>query len=243
VDAPFPQIHDWVDESFNELRTFSTNALGWDFLASLENAYVPLTAPLPPGMVNDWLYTGRAIAINTQPISAGWLKVVREDFGHETYWRVYVRARFQDGTQGAPLAAQAWDLDARYLGDPIIYDEGGRLEQSPAEGYWIDFTELAQAYDWERVPALLTWRTFYQGARFNEFILPLGDDWRTAMLEIYPPEALISPSPITPVTPSATPTRTPTPTRTGTPTATPTVTQTPTITLIPTETLPPDDAE
>ena len=235
VQAPDPRLHDIADESFQALRKRVADLTGWDFLAQLENAFVPLTAPLPPGMGNDWLYTGRAIAVNTTPLSAGWMVIVREDFGQQTYWRVYLLARFQDGSQGKPLRAQPWDLNARFNGDPAVYEQGGRLASIP-EGYWIDFTALARAYGWERVPALLTWRTFYQGTRFNEFVHRLGIDWRSAMLELYPPEALITPTPIMPVTPSLTPTRTPSPTITPIPTRTPLPTQTPTTTPTPTRT-------
>ncbi len=60
VQAPDPYLHDLVDDSFQALRTRIGFESGWDFLASLENAYVPLTTPLDPGMGNDWLYTGRS---------------------------------------------------------------------------------------------------------------------------------------------------------------------------------------
>jgi TolB protein len=98
---------------------------------------------------------------------------------------------------------------------------------------------LARAYGWERVPALFNWRTFYLGARFNEFVLRQGMDWRTSMLELYPPEILETPTPIVPLTPTNTPTRTPVPTITPTPTRTLTPTITPTPTISPTPTIRP----
>ncbi|HLF90057.1 MAG TPA: hypothetical protein VI451_13995, partial [Anaerolineales bacterium] len=170
IQVPDPRLHDVADESFNALRERVAQITGWDFLATLENAYVPLTSPLPPGMGNDWLYTGRAIAVNTAPINAGWLKVIREDFGQETYWRIYLLARFQDGSQGRPLETQPWELNARFDGNPALYEAGGAYDPFPPTGYWIDFTELASAYGWERLPALMSWRGFYQGVRFNEFV-------------------------------------------------------------------------
>lgn len=231
LQAPNPLLQDLVDESFNALRKRVAQATGWDFLASLENAYVPLTSPLPPGMGNDWLYTGRAFAFNTLPMNAGWVAVVREDFGSQTYWRVYLRARYQDGSQGQPLMGPPWDFNARSSGDPRYYEQGGRLAPDIPSGYWIDFTSLAAAYGWERMPALNTWRSSYEAARFNEFVLTGHSDWRSAMLEIYPPEALITPTPIeptmAPATPTIRPTRTPTPTRTPWPSRTPTPSPTP----------------
>ena len=53
-------------------------ATGWDALGSLENAFVPLTTSLDPGYQEDWLYTGRAFAVNSLMVNAGWMAVVRE---------------------------------------------------------------------------------------------------------------------------------------------------------------------
>jgi len=221
VDAPNPYLHDQIEESFFALRNRISSETGWDFLASLENAYVPLTAPLDPGMGNDWLYTGRAFAINTLPMNAGWMVVVREDFGGDTYWRVYIRALYQDGSAGIPLHDQPWDFDSRYNGDTTIYEQGGRQQTSIPPGYWIDFTERARTYGWERLPALITWRAFSPAARFNEFTSTGGLSWQSAMLELYPPEALVTPTAVIP------PTRTPTPTLRWYVSPTPTTTPTP----------------
>ena len=205
VQAPYPQLHDMVDEAFLALRERTGTETGWDFLSVLENAFVPLTAPLSPGMGEDWLYTGRGIAFNPAPLNAGWMAIIAEQFGGETYWRVYLRARLQDGSQGKPLFDRPWDFATRYNGDPIYYEKGGTLVSDIPSGYWIDFTALAAGFNWHRLPALSTWRSAYQAARFNEFVLLEGQDWRTAMLELYPPEALVTP------TVAAPPTLTPTP--------------------------------
>jgi TolB protein len=180
---------------------------GWDFLSTLENAFVPLTALLPPGMGEDWLYTGRGIAFNPAPLNAGWMVIIPEQFGSETYWRVYLRARLQDGSQGTPLINRPWDFTARYTGDPTSYEHGGTLSSEVPSGYWIDFTALAAAHNWQRLPALSTWRSTYPAARFNEFVHLEGQNWRTAMLELYPPEALVTATVVTP--PTLTPTVTP----------------------------------
>jgi TolB protein len=207
VQAPYPQLHDLVDEAFLALRERTGMETGWDFLSVLENAFVPLTAPLPPGMGEDWLYTGRGIAFNPAPLNAGWIAITAEQFGSETYWRVYLRARLQDGSQGVPLFDRPWDFAARYNGDPIYYEKGGALASEIPSGYWIDFTALAADFNWQRLPALSTWRSAYPAARFNEFIQIEGQDWRTAMLELYPAEALVSPTVVPP--PTLTPTPTP----------------------------------
>ena len=198
VEAPNPMLQDLVDESFQALRKRVAEEAGWDFLSNLENAFVPVTNPLDPGQQADWLYTGRAFAFNTLPMNAGWLVVSREDFGAQTYWRVYVKARFQDGSQGEPLRAQPWDFRARYSGTPRDYEEGGALAGAIPEGYWVDVTRLALAYGWQRLPALSTWRSAFSAARFNEFVLTDGLDWYSAMMEIYPAEALVTPTPVLP---------------------------------------------
>jgi TolB protein len=247
VEAPYPKLNDLVDESFKALRAQAALSAGWDLLATLENAYIPLTSSLDPGMEQDWLYTGRAFAFTPLPINAGWIVVTREDFGQDTYWRVFLKARFQDGSAGMPLHTQPWDFSARYTGDPHSYEQGGALANEIPAGYWLDFTQIAAAYDWQRLPALLTWRSSYQEARFNEFVLTEGMSWEKAMLELYPPEVMITPTPLVPPTRTLTPTprwfQSPTPSVTATfrPTWTPYTPEpaTPTETPTPTQTVPP----
>jgi len=241
VQAPYPQLHDLVDESFVALRQRVSQEAGWDVLGSLSNAFVPLTTSLDPGLGEDWLYTGRAIALNPLMSNAGWMVVVRHDYGTQTYWRLYLRTLAQDGTQGEPLHDPPWDLSARYELDPSAYEDGGKYTSVPS-GYWLDFTSLARQYGWERLPSLSNWRTYYSGARFTEFALTGGLDWYSAMLEIYPSDVLVTPTHIQPPTPTPTntpiPSRTPIPTRTLRPTftASPTRTSSPTITPSPTVT-------
>jgi TolB protein len=230
VQAPYPQMHELVDESFLSLRARLSKETGWDALGSLENAFVPLTTPLEPGMKEDWLYTGRAFAINSLMTNAGWMVALREDIGAQTYWRLYIRCTVQDGSLGEPLHDAPWNLNARYELNPQTYEQGGAYAAIPA-GYWVDVTSLASAYDWERLPALPNWRTFYAGARFTEFALTSELHWYAAMLELYPPEALITPTRV--LAPSLTPTKTSTPTPTRTPTRTPRSTFTPSLTFTP----------
>ena len=239
VQAPYPQLHDLVDESFVALRNRVILETGWDALASIENAFIPLTTSLDPGLQEDWLYTGRAFAINSLMANAGWMVALREDVGAQTYWRVYIRANTQDGSLGEPIHNAPWNLSARYDLDPRSYEQGGKYAPVPS-GYWIDITALTAAYGWERLPALPNWRTYYAGARFTEFALTNGMDWYSAMRELYPPEALVTPTRVLPptftMTPSITPTSTRIPTRTPRATFTPSVSPTPSLTATPTAT-------
>jgi len=238
VQAPYPKLHDLVDESFIALRNRVIQKVGWDALASLENAFVPLTINLDPGFNNDWLYTGRAFAINSLMTNAGWMVAVREDYGSQTYWRLYLRAQLQDGSLGIPLKEVPWDLGARYNLDPKVYEQGGTYSTVPS-GYWVDITSLALQYGWERVPALPNWRTFYRGARFTEFALTDHLDWYSAMLQLYPTDVLLTPTRL--MAPTLTPTKTYTPTLTPTLTRTPSFTPSPRPTRTPRSTFVPSN--
>jgi TolB protein len=251
IDAPYPMLQDQVDESFHSLRARISAEVGWDLLADLEQAYLPFNSPLGPGMQEDWLYTARAFRFNTSPVNAGWVMVVRQDFGSQVYWRIFLRTLAQDGSQGIPLRDLPWDFNARYSGDPLAYERGGSITGTIPPGYWLDFTRLALAYGWERLPALNSWIIAFSSARFNEFVLRNGLDWFSAMLQIYPREALNTPTIVSSPTPTSTASDTPTITATftrtpymsrtpsNTPTPWPTKTLKPSKTPWPTITLPP----
>ena len=128
---------------------------------------------------------------------------------------------------GMPIYQTIWDMNARYSDNTRYYEQGGRPLPAPP-GYWIDLTELAARYGWERLPSRTSWRTYYPSIRFNQFVITGGLDWNAAMAEIYPPEALMTitpyptytplPSmtpenPVEPDPPTLTPTPTPYPTR------------------------------
>jgi TolB protein len=225
VSAPTPKLVSGADVAFHTLRQRVIDETGWDFLASLENAFIPLTTPADPGIENEWLYTGRAFAVNTQPLNAGWMFLSREDYNGQTYWRVYLKTRFQDGSQGHPVHILPWDINTRYSGDTQAYENGGKFG-AEQPGYWIDFTELAARFGWQRLPSLMNWRTYFAAMRFNVFVLKDSLDWKAAMEQLYPPEALVTPTPAPPPTLSPSPTsrwsrpKSPTPTRTPTSTAT-----------------------
>jgi TolB protein len=189
VTAPYPYIHDLANESFDALRNSIARQTGWDMLNSLENAFIPITVPSQIWNHQNWFYTGRAIAFNSSPISAGWVVLMKEEIHGETYWRIYAKCRYQDGSQGRPLKDRQFNLDARLIGDPEIYDMGGVLTSIP-KGYWVDITDLAYRYNWERLPAMLHWQTFYPATRYNMFVFRQNLDWSQAMQEIVPAELI-----------------------------------------------------
>jgi TolB protein len=222
--------------AFGALRLQAAAQAGWDFLSRLETAFVGINDPLPPGwQVENWLETGRAFSLAVEAYRSGWIEIVREDIGAETYWRVFLRTAQQDGSAGEPLRHRPWDLDARYRGDAPLYDQGGAPKSVIPSGYYLDLTALAAELGFERLPALANWRRYYPGARFNEFVLRQGLTWEEAMLELYPPAAISTPTPFrTPTlspTPTLRPTRTPSWWRWRTPTPSPFPTLAPTATL------------
>ena len=83
----------------------------------------------------------------------------------------------------------------------------------PATAQWsaerriLDRHQVAQAFGWQRFPALPTWQSAFYAARFNEFVIANNKSWDEAMLALYPAELLSTPTPIHP--PTLTPTRTP----------------------------------
>jgi TolB protein len=188
LNAPYPSLSALAIEPFYALKDRAQTELGWDLLSDLENAFLPLSSALPPGRSQDWLYTGRAFALNSVLIELDWMLVTREDYGDQTYWRVFIKTRYQDGSQGLPLTAFPWDFAARLTGDTTAYEQGGeQLNVIPA-GYWLDFTALAHNYGWERFPALSNWQSYFQGTRFNVFAITSGLTWEDAMLQLWPPE-------------------------------------------------------
>jgi TolB protein len=140
----------------------------------------------------NWNQAGRAFdfvyedALSLEPR----LEVVREDIGSETFWRVYLRAEKQDGSQGEPLRQLPWDFRARFGAEASYFDEGGKVKDAIPAGYYVDFTALAADYGWQWLPSTTNWRTFFPGVRFWHYENRQGLTWPEAMLEIYTPEEL-----------------------------------------------------
>ena len=241
VTAADARLSDRVDEAFIGLRRATARAAGWDFLSQLDNALVALDAPSPPSLdYNSWLKTGRAFDVAQAAEQHGWIKITREDYGIRTYWRVWLQAAVQDGSMGEPLRRLPWNLAARVSGRGQPYDGGGEFFNVMPPGYFVDFTSLAEDYDWQRVPAESNWRAFYPGIMYWRFEQRGGLEWLPAMREVYTAADVATrtpvPSPTNTPTVTQTPTRTITPTRTPTRTPTATMTRRPTITPTPTMT-------
>ncbi|MGB7540381.1 MAG: hypothetical protein WBM17_17700 [Anaerolineales bacterium] len=216
VNAPDPRLSSAVVQRFQALRAAVKKQSGWDFLGTLDSATIDIDTPMPPRETNSWLRTGRAIAISRAAITKGWLVVIPDPTGTSEYWRLYIRTAVQDGSLGEPLREFPWDFDAVTSGTPSAFDSGGQFFGQIPTGYFIDFTQLAAEYGFERIPSDPDWRSYYFGIHFWEFVCTDGLDWFAAMGELYSPYVFLTPTPSdTPL-----PRQTPTPTRTSSPTPT-----------------------
>ena len=227
VTAPQAFLSDRVNDSFEAMRIRVLERTGYDFLGALEDAFWRLDRPPDPGEPRqNWHYAGRAIAIQRDLIYAGSptpIEIVREDIEVNTYWRIFVRVapEAQNGTLGEPLRQIPWDFTARGSGNVEDYERGGRLKDSVPAGYYVDLTQIAEDFGWERLPAQRTWQFNFGAIQFWELYKSGGLSWTDAMLELYTPgelDAFLSEATQVPPPPPL-PTESPTPAvrRTATP--------------------------
>lgn len=207
VKAPSPYLSERVNDSFNALRESALKALGWDFLGELEDAFWQINRPPQPGEERrNWYMTGRQFGVNRNLIVGfpARMEIVREDIGVDVYWRLYVRVAddAQSGQLGEPLRRIPWDMLSRSQGDVEAYDQGGRLKAEVPGGYYVDFTELAADYGWQRVPAGSDWRANFNSANYWLFRKSGGLTWYAAMRELYTDGQLggFAPTPAPPAT-------------------------------------------
>jgi hypothetical protein len=193
-------LSDRVNDSFAALRQRVLEETGADYLANIGDSFRAIAVEPPPGQSpRSWHKAGRAFDLNQglYEREEQLVELVREDIGFRTYWRVYLRAARQDGTLGEPLHQAPWDLKARRAGG-LSAREGGELTQEVPLGHYVDFTELASDYGWERVPANNRWRYEWADINWWQFQKLQGLNWSQAMLELYrlaEIEAVFGPSP------------------------------------------------
>lgn len=174
-------LSDAVDDSFRALRARVQQETGSDYLAVLGSSWRPMNhTPREGQSRRSYHVAGRAIDIDQTPYNNGGDRIVfvREDIGSVTYWRVYIRTRQQDGTQGEPLREAPWELD-------VGAETGGRPMARIPAGYYVDFTTLAADYGWERVRAIWRWRSFYPDVEWWHFQKTEGLPWWDAMKQVF----------------------------------------------------------
>ncbi|MCZ7669139.1 MAG: hypothetical protein M5U34_19085 [Chloroflexi bacterium] len=172
VSAPSPYLSDRVDQSFLALRQRMVEEVGWDYLGQLDHMFEALAERHIPGTDRrTWNKAGCAFdlpyqeALTFEPR----VEVVREERHLATFWRLFVQAEAQDGSQGEPLRELAWDFRARFGDEPQYYDEGGLMKERIPGGYYVDFTTLAADYGWQRTASTPNWRTFFPGILFGHY--------------------------------------------------------------------------
>jgi hypothetical protein len=192
VQALQPRLAAVVAGSFQGLRGRVRDASGYDFLGVLNDAWRGLDHPF--GKLLSWHKTGRAFDVRDWYAPGGQrsLFIAREVIGGLSYFRLYLRAARQDGSQGAPIRQSLWETEGR-LADPELARAGGQAQAPPA-GYFVDFTDLAERAGWTRIPALTPpdgdWRARYLDLEFWHYERRNSLSWYAAMRQIYTDEQL-----------------------------------------------------
>ncbi|MGC9469802.1 MAG: TolB family protein [Anaerolineae bacterium] len=185
------KLSDKVNDSYNALRQRVEAETGWDYLAVLGDSWRPMNHTPRPGQGRiSWHVCGRAIDVNQAYLRDGRIELVREDVGGVTYWRVFIKAREQDGTLGEPLREAPWDLNARAKGG-LAAAHGGELKEIPP-GYYVDFTVIADDFGWERRNALSNWRSSYFDVEWWHFQKTEGMSWYDCMVELYEEKEVVA---------------------------------------------------
>ncbi|MBN1487902.1 MAG: PD40 domain-containing protein [Anaerolineae bacterium] len=189
VNGGNEQLSDKVNDSYNAMRRRVEEETGWDYLSILGDSYRVMNHTPRPGQGRiSWHVCGRAVDINQGYLGDGRIELVKEEVGGVTFWRVYIKAKEQDGSMGEPLRAAPWSLHARNNGG-LAAMEGGELKPIP-EGYYVDFTMIAADYGWERRNALSNWRNSWFDIEWWHFQKTEGLSWYGCMLEMYSSAAI-----------------------------------------------------
>jgi TolB protein len=187
TDPPGQLLSDAVDDSLRALRARVLLETGIDYLDLVGNTWRPMNhVPRDGQSRRSYHVAGRAIDINQGPFQSAdnSTVIVREDIGGVTYWRVYIKAKNQDGSMGEPLREAPWLLQTGTA-------EGGKPMDKIPPGYYVDFTTLVKDYGWERVRAIWRWRSYYPDVEWWHFQKTDGLPWWDAMKQVYKEEDII----------------------------------------------------
>ncbi len=178
-----------VADSFLALRERVRSETGYDFLSELSDAWRPPSFYSETSDYLSWHKTGRAVDLLMDyygPYGERVLERVREDMGGETFWRLYLRCRAQDGSCGRPLTDRTWDLshEARARRG---WGRGGLPGELYGQ-YFVDFTALAREYGWRRISSYeeadFDWRTHFKALEYWHYERRDGQRWYPLMLQV-----------------------------------------------------------
>jgi TolB protein len=192
LDGGLSKLSGRIADSWDALVTRTKQEVGYDFLALVSDMARPVDYKCDVTCDTlSWHKAGRAVDTR---VSYDGMEIVREDIFAETYWRMYLRASVQNGTMGEPLKDAPWDLSyrARWILAP---GEGG-VKKAVPYGFFLDFTELARQYGWERISSFdsedFDWKTNKIGAEYWHIERRQGLKWYQAMREVYSEDDLKS---------------------------------------------------
>lgn len=191
LEGGFSRLSSRVADSFVALQNRVKQEVGYDFLAVLSDMFraVEQRCDITCDTLS-WHKAGRAWDTRLDYIDARGnvaLEVVREDQQGETFWRVYLRAALQDGTMGEPLKEAPWDFS--YRARWIVGRGDGGFKKPVPYGFYVDFTELAREYGWDRISSHdeddFNWKSNKLAAEYWHFQKTQGLAWYQAMNEVY----------------------------------------------------------
>ncbi len=188
-----PWLADTVDNSFQAWRNRLRDEVGFDFLQKLSDAARDVGSRTETSQYASWHKSGRAVDTLFDYHLNGQLmhEIVKEIYGGETYWRIYLRCTDQSGRCGRPLTATPWNYSARARTN--IAPEQGGIEKEIQPGYYVDMTALAREYGWERISSYAdqdyswTWNflAFEYWHYQKRFETDGAANWYQAMRDVY----------------------------------------------------------
>lgn len=198
ITAGTPWLADTVDDSFQAWRQRLRREVGYDFLQKLSDAARDVASRTETSQYASWHKSGRAVDTLFDYYIDGELahEIVKEEYGGETYWRVYLRCVDQSGRCGRPLTANPWNYSARAR-TTLAPDQGG-VEKQNVSGYYVDMTALAREYGWERISSYddkdYSWTWNFLAFEYWHYQKRLENsgaaNWYQAMQQVYPQDTL-----------------------------------------------------
>ena len=194
-----PRVHAHLADEYRAWQAEVLAQSGYDFMGTVSDVFRSLGHSGRDYGHLSWHRTGRAVDLLFEwydpADDRNRLLVVREDLGSETYWRLYLRCRQQDGTMGEPLVVPPWifwfNLDPAK--EPLAFAAGGK-PGAVLPGYYVDLTRLAKRHGWHRIASYeeadFDWRWDSVGREFWHYQQADGLTWWEAMSQIYPLETL-----------------------------------------------------
>lgn len=184
-----------VSESFRALRQRVISESGIDFLDTLSDMtrFISYVCDNTCDTLS-WHKSGRAVdTLLTKPVQGREAMVlVREDTNAEVYWRIYLRAAKQDGSQGEPLTAAPWNISVNARAN--LAPGMGGIETDVEYGYFVDLSDLARKYGWNRISSHddteFDWRNNREALEYWHFQKEDGLNWWQAMQEVYAPKQM-----------------------------------------------------